>query len=132
MSKKQKPKLSRRELARHTCKDCGVNVIEIGEYYMVNPAIWKKVGLTWTDNLCIGCLEARLGRTLGTLFCGDWCTSPENPGGFENSERYARRALGEKVYAISKLKRGDPLPRGWKWKKLRGRWYATHGHTSIG
>jgi hypothetical protein len=30
-----------RELARHKCKDCGVNVIKIGEYYMVSPQLWE-------------------------------------------------------------------------------------------
>jgi len=57
--------MSRREIDRHVCKDCGVNVIKIGEYCMINPALWKdKLGLGWDDNLCIGCIEKRLGRKL--------------------------------------------------------------------
>lgn len=129
-----KRKLPRRFLDRHRCKDCGLNVIKAGEYYMVNSAIWEKqLGLTWSDNLCIGCLESRLGRKLKGL--GDFGTLPKNPGGYENSERYQRRLMGEKRFAISKLVKtlrpGDPLPKGWKWKKDRGRWCATDGHMGI-
>ena len=51
-------KMSRREIARHVCKDCPANVIEIGEYYLVSPQLWEdKLHLKWDDNLCIGCLE---------------------------------------------------------------------------
>jgi hypothetical protein len=127
------------ELARHACKDCGVNVIEIGEYYMVSPRLWEdKFHLTWTDNFCIGCLEARLGRKLQNLVVtpdlvigGDFISFPKNPGGYENSARYTQRIMGDQVSAISKQKHGEPLPRGWKWKKVRGRWHATNGHQFI-
>ena len=38
---------------------------EIGEYYLVSPQLWEdKLHLKWDDNLCIGCLETRLGRKL--------------------------------------------------------------------
>jgi hypothetical protein len=51
------------DLERLTCSDCNVNVLEIGEYYMAHPKIWDdELGLGWKDNLCIGCLERRLGR----------------------------------------------------------------------
>jgi hypothetical protein len=51
------------ELARYACNDCAVNVVTAGEFYMLHPAIWEDhLGLGWDDNLCIGCLEARLGR----------------------------------------------------------------------
>ena len=43
-----------------------------------------------------------------------------------------QRLLGDKVLAITKLKPGDPLPRGWKWKKERGHWGATDGRCFIG
>jgi hypothetical protein len=47
------------------CHDCGQNTHEIGEYYMVQFALWKQVAPDCQDGiLCIGCLEARLGRTL--------------------------------------------------------------------
>lgn len=46
-----------------SCNDCGVDIIALGEYYMLRPEIWEtQLGLGWNDNLCIGCLEARLGR----------------------------------------------------------------------
>jgi hypothetical protein len=57
--------ISKKKLERHRCLDCGVNVIKIGEYYMVNSEIWTdQLDLEWYDNLCIGCLEKRLGRKL--------------------------------------------------------------------
>jgi hypothetical protein len=54
---------------RYTCNDCSVNVLTSGEFYMLNPEIWEKqLGLGWEDNLCIGCLEQRLGRKVGPLW----------------------------------------------------------------
>jgi hypothetical protein len=122
------------------CNDCGVNVIRAGEYYMLSPEIWEdKLHLKWDDNLCIGCLEARLGRKLRChvwtptlVIGGDFLNFPKNPGGYKNSDRYTRRIMGDQALAISKLKHGEPLPRGWKWKKDRGRWVATDGHIFIG
>jgi hypothetical protein len=55
--------LSAEELARYVCNDCGVNVVEIGEFYMCPDKVWKgELGLGWEDNLCLGCLDERLGR----------------------------------------------------------------------
>jgi hypothetical protein len=53
-----------RKSINHTrCNDCRFNVIKGGEYYMRHPKLWeKKLKLGWNDNLCIGCLEQRLGR----------------------------------------------------------------------
>jgi len=60
---KKTRELSPEELARYACNDCGVNVVTIGEFYMLHPDIWEdQLGLDWNDNLCIGCLEARIGR----------------------------------------------------------------------
>jgi hypothetical protein len=50
------------ELARLVCIDCGINIVEIGEFYMCDSDIWERLGLGWTDNLCLGCLDKRLGR----------------------------------------------------------------------
>ena len=37
--------------------------VHAGEFYMLYPDIWEdQLGLDWNDNLCIGCLEARIGR----------------------------------------------------------------------
>ena len=41
-----------------------------GEFYMLKQDLWeKKLKLGLNDNLCIGCLEARLGRrvTIGDM-----------------------------------------------------------------
>jgi hypothetical protein len=47
------------------CNDCGVNCLEIGDWYLAKSEIWEKaLGLGWSDNLCIACLEKRLGRRL--------------------------------------------------------------------
>ncbi len=43
------------------CVDCGIDTIEIDEYYMVWNDIWPLEG---RGMLCIGCLENRLGREL--------------------------------------------------------------------
>jgi hypothetical protein len=48
--------------ARFNCKDCPVNVLDVGDWYMAWPEIWKGLGLGWHDNLCIPCLQKRLGR----------------------------------------------------------------------
>lgn len=47
------------------CVDCKVNCMENGEYYMVTDACWARAAIGKHDGmLCIGCLEARLGKKL--------------------------------------------------------------------
>lgn len=47
------------------CVDCGVDCIEINEYYMVTDSCWKRSGMeSHGGMLCIGCLENRLGKKL--------------------------------------------------------------------
>jgi hypothetical protein len=76
-------------LARLTCMGCGVNALEIGEYYMLNPRIWEdQLGLYWQDNLCIGCLEKRLGRKVSL---SDMCGIPRYEFMFPLSERLLDR-----------------------------------------
>jgi ferredoxin len=61
--RRQPYKFSQAEIDRHTCNDCGVNVIRIGDYCLIEQEIWKdQQHLKWTDNLCISCVEKRLGR----------------------------------------------------------------------
>jgi hypothetical protein len=43
-----------------SCHDCGVDTVEIGEYFMVHDSVWRKAG--GGSLLCIACLEKRLGR----------------------------------------------------------------------
>ena len=50
------------------CHDCGVDVFEIREYYMVSDACWKRAGMKpYGGFLCIGCLEKRLGEKLKAI-----------------------------------------------------------------
>lgn len=71
-------KFSRAQMARCVCNDCGVNVIKRGDYCMINPQIWEdQFRLGWSDNLCIACIEARLGRQLTLL---DFCCFPSVEG----------------------------------------------------
>lgn len=57
---------SKEDIARFKCLDCGVNVIEMGDWYMCRPEIWDGRGpdLGEEGNLCIARLEARFGRKL--------------------------------------------------------------------
>jgi hypothetical protein len=70
-------------LERFGCNDCGLNVVLIGEFYMLSPEIWNvQLGPGWTDNLCIGCLEKRLGRKVSSSDMGVmpnyWWMQPES------------------------------------------------------
>ena len=59
------------------CFDCGVDIYDIGHYYMVYDRIWAQTGLG-RDNglkLCLHCLAHRLGRRLRL---DDFDTSPCN------------------------------------------------------
>jgi hypothetical protein len=47
---------------RMNCIDCGINVVAVGDYCMVNADVWKRLGLTWLNNLSIPCLERRCGH----------------------------------------------------------------------
>lgn len=55
------------DFSNFKCKSCGVNTLDIGEYYMVADQVWSEACAGDNDEqgmLCIGCLEARLDRTL--------------------------------------------------------------------
>jgi hypothetical protein len=43
------------------CNDCGIDVWKAGDWYMAQPEVWKGLGLKWHDNLCLACLDRRLG-----------------------------------------------------------------------
>jgi hypothetical protein len=45
------------------CRDCGLDVIESGEYFMINDALWANTG-AGDDVLCVGCTENLIGRSL--------------------------------------------------------------------
>jgi hypothetical protein len=50
------------------CMGCNVNTDDIGEYYMVQDALWAQAAsdfsLDGRGMLCIGCVENAIGRTL--------------------------------------------------------------------
>jgi hypothetical protein len=68
MPKPTRYRFSRREIARHKCLGCGVNVIKIGHYCMLNSDLWEReLHLKSNDNMCIDCIERRIGRKLRGL-----------------------------------------------------------------
>lgn len=44
--------------------DCRVDTGKISEYYMLTDETWYKIHNSQKGMLCIGCVEARLGRKL--------------------------------------------------------------------
>lgn len=68
------------DFSEFECEDCRINTLFIDEYYMVTDHVWKTTAKMDTEGmLCIGCLEARIGRTLNKL---DFTDCPLNNGGF--------------------------------------------------
>jgi hypothetical protein len=52
-------------IARRLCVDCGSDTKKFSEYYSVTNKIWADAGMRADGGqLCIGCLEVRLGRKL--------------------------------------------------------------------
>jgi hypothetical protein len=48
---------------QYICNDCGIDVLEVGDWFMATPKIWEEqLGLVYEDNLCLPCLDKRLGR----------------------------------------------------------------------
>jgi hypothetical protein len=84
------------------CRDCAANVVETGEYYMVHDHVWpvEKYG----GVLCIGCLEARLGRTLARE---DFTDVPLN------------RPLGSSARMRARLRAATPDPSAARWRLHR-------------
>ena len=48
------------------CVDCKVNTSKIKEHYFVNTELWLSSGATIHQQLCISCLEKRIGRLLNS------------------------------------------------------------------
>ena len=51
------------------CVDCGRDTLALSEYYMVRAPVWQAAIRAGSPRdsagmLCVGCLEARIGRTL--------------------------------------------------------------------
>ena len=76
------------------CADCAVDTLITvlkghgdarAEFYMVHDHVWEFAGLD-SSCLCIGCLEARLGRQLHS---GDFTSAPVNDLAISDTRRYA-------------------------------------------
>jgi hypothetical protein len=52
--------------ASYYCNDCrnDISVWGIAEWFMVSDAVWKESKSRADEDLCVGCLEKRLGRKL--------------------------------------------------------------------
>lgn len=65
----------------HKCTDCGVDVRSLGESsYFIRPSVWATAYPDSGDDVearpCIGCLEARLKRTLRANDFGNFAGKP--------------------------------------------------------
>ncbi len=72
------------------CLDCTTDVIAIGEYYMLEDVVWLEANPRDRGMLCVGCLEARIGRR---LTWDDFTGAPCNSG--PKSERLHERMEAE-------------------------------------
>jgi len=73
------------------CKDCGVETLPLdegrAEWYDVTDDVWAATGLGSKGGyLCIGCLEARIQRTLTSA---DFTDAPLNNLAVTDTPRYA-------------------------------------------
>lgn len=100
---------SHREIDRHKCIGCGVNVIEIGDYCMLKSEIWEdKLHLKWEDNMCVACIEARIERKLSMCDCINF----PSVEGFPMSDILSDRLFGHLVILKSGEAVGRNSPRG--------------------
>ena len=79
------------------CVDCGVDTLY--EYYMIHDDLWNRVaGMQMQPDgmLCVGCLEARIGRR---LVQHDFKDVPIN-WLWPHSERLTARLLGVQVHQV--------------------------------
>jgi hypothetical protein len=68
------------------CRDCGVNTVRNGEYYMVHDNVWP---IGFDDGmLCVGCLERRTGRRLVPR---DFTDAPVNREGDRSARLRSRQ-----------------------------------------
>lgn len=73
------------------CLDCRVHTGEINEYFMVHDDVWLEANPASDGMLCLGCLEARLGRP---LVAEDFTDAPVNHQSFARQSPRLRAALG--------------------------------------
>jgi hypothetical protein len=93
------------------------------EIYMVHRQLWKQAGMQpWGGCLCIGCLEARLGRRLQPF---DFPNHPLNwvPGSVRLQMRRAGASIIEQSPALNRAER-RAARRGHKHARLCEQHYA--------
>jgi hypothetical protein len=79
--------LGKRAISRMKCADCGVNVVEAGDWFMCDHDLWiGELGLGLRDNLCFDCLEERLERPLRPY--KDVHLAPRSVEGIKLSDRW--------------------------------------------
>src|ERR1700733_13190223 len=57
------------------CMDCRVDTEKNGEYYMLHHELWYSINRPFRGNLCLRCVERRLGRDLASA---DFLDAPIN------------------------------------------------------
>jgi hypothetical protein len=91
------------------CVDCGVETLPAderrAEWYMVTDHVWAATGMDEFDGcLCIGCLEARIGRPLTAT---DFTDCPVN----DLSDKYRHKAFSWRTpRLVARLSGQLPLP----------------------
>jgi hypothetical protein len=85
---------------------------------MLQPDLWeRKLHLKWTDNMCIACVEARIGRKLKVR---DFLTFPSVEG-FPRSDILDDRIVGDCVVLRSGEMVARNSPRGRAELRKRGK-----------
>lgn len=71
------------------CLDCNVDTGKIFEHYFIHTDLWLSLVGTNKGMLCVGCLEARLGRQLTSA---DFTSASINTPNYEpKSQRLMQR-----------------------------------------
>jgi hypothetical protein len=135
------------------CADCGVDTVDIGEYYMLHDEVWSATGMPTEPDLrsylCVGCVEGRLGRILSRA---DFTDAPLNTtwppanrsgrlinrlvrGGHDHEGAVQRRWVPVgRVAGLDPLALRPYAPRSWHdpsspdERRIR---FSTDGHDSI-
>jgi hypothetical protein len=84
------------------CLDCGIDTDAIDEYYMLRNEVWAEANPDIDGQLCISCVEHRLGRTL---------IAADFTGGQVNTSTTLRRSLRLTDRLNAGSNHGNNLPR---------------------
>jgi len=76
-----------KDLQQFNCVKCGVNTLEIFEYYMLKDHVWKLAGID-KGMLCITCFETKTNITLNKSHFTDY---PLNTEPFMRSKLLQKR-----------------------------------------